>query len=159
VDPESWKPLPEGHIGETWISGPSIAAGYWNQAGPSQGTFEGYLDGSQPDLHPGPYLRTGDLGFLQDGELYITGRIKDLIIVQGLNHYPQDIEITVEKSHPALLPRPAPHLPSIRWHLVVIADSPPALEEHRSAGIFNFDLSSQPFECSLKNTRQLCLSF
>jgi acyl-CoA synthetase (AMP-forming)/AMP-acid ligase II len=104
VDPESCKPCPEGRIGEVWVSGPSIADGYWKQAEASRQTFQAYPDGSQPDLHPGPYLRTGDLGFLQDGELYIAGRLKDLIIAQGLNHYPQDIELTVEKSHPALRP-------------------------------------------------------
>jgi acyl-CoA synthetase (AMP-forming)/AMP-acid ligase II len=104
VDPESLEPCQEGQIGEVWMAGDSVAQGYWNQAEASQRTFQAYLDGSRVNIYPGPYLRTGDLGCFQDGELYITGRLKDMIILQGLNHYPQDIEITVEKSHSALRP-------------------------------------------------------
>jgi acyl-CoA synthetase (AMP-forming)/AMP-acid ligase II len=104
VDPDVLKPCPEGQVGEVWIAGPNVAGGYWNQREASQRTFQAFLDGIQVDTYAGPYLRTGDLGFCQDGELYITGRLKDLIIVQGLNHYPQDIEASVEKSHQALRP-------------------------------------------------------
>jgi acyl-CoA synthetase (AMP-forming)/AMP-acid ligase II len=100
VDPESLTPCPADKVGEIWVSGPSIAQGYWNRPEETQQTFQAYL----ADTGDGPFLRTGDLGFLQDGELFITGRIKDVIIIRGQNHYPQDIELTVEKSHPALRP-------------------------------------------------------
>ncbi|WP_199301018.1 fatty acyl-AMP ligase [Trichocoleus sp. FACHB-90] len=100
VDPESLTPCPDTQIGEIWVSGPSVADGYWNRPEETEKTFHGYL----ADTKEGPFLRTGDLGFLQDGELFVTGRIKDVIIIRGQNHYPQDIELTVEKSHPALRP-------------------------------------------------------
>jgi len=98
VDPESLTPCPDNQVGEIWVSGLSIAQGYWNQPDLTNKTFHAYL----ANTGDGPFLRTGDLGFLQDGELFITGRIKDVIIIRGQNHYPQDIELTVEKSHPAL---------------------------------------------------------
>ncbi len=89
-----------GEIGEIWASGPSIAQGYWQRTEETQRTFQAYL----ADTGEGPFLRTGDLGFMQDGELFITGRLKDLIIIRGRNYYPQDIERIVEQSHPALRP-------------------------------------------------------
>ncbi|MEH2067483.1 MAG: AMP-binding protein [Nostoc sp.] len=85
-------------VGEIWVSGSSVAQGYWNLPEETQRTFQAYL----ADTKAGPFLRTGDLGFLKDGELFVTGRLKDLIIIRGRNHYPQDIELTVERSHPAL---------------------------------------------------------
>jgi acyl-CoA synthetase (AMP-forming)/AMP-acid ligase II len=100
VDPESLTLCPDDKVGEIWVSGQSVAQGYWNRAEETKQTFHAYL----ADTGEGPFLRTGDLGFLQDGELFITGRIKDMMIVRGQNHYPQDIELTVEKSHPALRP-------------------------------------------------------
>ncbi len=87
----------EGEVGEIWVGGASIAQGYWNQPSASQETFGGRL----PGTGDGPYLRTGDLGFLLDGELYVTGRKKDLVIIRGRNFYPQDIERSVEQAHPA----------------------------------------------------------
>lgn len=89
--------LPD-EVGEIWVSSDSVAQGYWNRPEETEHTFKAYL----ADSGEGPFLRTGDLGFLQDGEIFITGRIKDLIIIRGRNHYPQDIELTVEQSHPAL---------------------------------------------------------
>ena len=83
-----------GQVGEIWVSGPSVARGYWNLPRETEATFNAFLESGR-----GPFLRTGDLGFMRDGELYITGRIKDLIIVRGRKHYPQDIEQTVEQSH------------------------------------------------------------
>jgi len=85
-------------VGEIWVSDPSVAQGYWNRPEETKNTFCAYL----ADTGEGPFLRTGDLGFLKDGELFVTGRKKDLIIIRGTNHYPQDIEWTVEQSHPAL---------------------------------------------------------
>ena len=87
-------------VGEVWVSGPNVAAGYWQNPEPTQETFAARIAG---DERPGCWLRTGDLGFLdEDCELYITGRIKDLIIIRGINHYPQDIEETVQDCHAAL---------------------------------------------------------
>ncbi|MEW6367287.1 MAG: amino acid adenylation domain-containing protein [Acidobacteriota bacterium] len=100
VDPETLITLEPGGVGEVLVSGPSIARGYWNRPDETARTFAAFLS-SNAD---GPFLRTGDLGFLHDGELFITGRIKDLIIIRGRNHYPQDIEATVEKCHPAIRP-------------------------------------------------------
>ena len=86
-----------GEIGEIWISGDSVAGGYWNNPEATAYTFNACLADSDES-----FLRTGDLGFLSDGELYVTGRLKDLIIIRGLNHYPQDIEQTAEQSHTSL---------------------------------------------------------
>jgi amino acid adenylation domain-containing protein len=85
-------------VGEIWVSGSSIGQGYWNRKQETEETFRAYLADSRERL----FLRTGDLGFLQNGELFITGRLKDLIIIRGRNLYPQDIELTAECSHPAL---------------------------------------------------------
>jgi acyl-CoA synthetase (AMP-forming)/AMP-acid ligase II len=97
ANPETFEPCADGRVGEIWVSSASVTKGYWNRPQQTQETFQAYLkDGS------GPFLRTGDLGFLQNSELYVTGRIKDIIIIRGQNHYPQDVELTVQKSHPAL---------------------------------------------------------
>ena len=100
VDPHESAPCPAGEVGEIWVSGPSVARGYWNRAEETARTFGARL----ADTGDGPFLRTGDLGFVSDGELFVTGRLKDLIIIRGVNHYPQDIEQTVQSSHPALRP-------------------------------------------------------
>jgi len=100
VDPDSCTRCAADQIGEIWVSGPSVARGYWQQPAATAQTFQAYL----ADTGAGPFLRTGDLGFLQDNELFVTGRLKDLIIVRGRNYYPQDIEQTVEQCHPALQP-------------------------------------------------------
>jgi len=93
VDPETELPVGAGSIGEIWVSGPTVAKGYRNRADDARVTFQARLAGDRNE----PYLRTGDLGFLRNGELFITGRSKDLIIVRGRNHYPQDIEHTVAR--------------------------------------------------------------
>ena len=98
VDPETGRPCASDRPGEIWAAGPSVAKGYWNRPGETAHTFGGRLEPSGD----GPFLRTGDLGFLRGGELYITGRLKDLIIIDGRNHYPQDIEAAAEGSHPAV---------------------------------------------------------
>ncbi|XXT19046.1 amino acid adenylation domain-containing protein [Sorangium sp. So ce429] len=99
VDPETAAPCGPGTIGEIWMSGPSVAMGYWEREEETARTFGARLASGE-----GPYLRTGDLGLLHDGELYIAGRLKDVIILRGRNHYPQDIEKTAEESHPAVRP-------------------------------------------------------
>ena len=98
VDPVSLIELKDGQVGEIWVYGPGVARGYWNRPEDTIRIFNAYLS----DTGEGPFLRTEDLGFIENGELYITGRIKDLIIIRGLNHYPQDIEWTVERCHTAL---------------------------------------------------------
>ncbi|GAB4385516.1 MAG: fatty acyl-AMP ligase [Elainellaceae cyanobacterium] len=99
VDPDRLTPYPANQVGEIWVAGPSVAQGYWNNPEQTQQTFQAHIAHTEV----GPFLRTGDLGFLrEDGELFVTGRLKDVIIIRGANHYPQDIERTVEQSHPAL---------------------------------------------------------
>jgi acyl-CoA synthetase (AMP-forming)/AMP-acid ligase II len=100
VDPETATRCPKDGIGEIWVRGPTVTPGYWGKTGLTQETFSACL----VDTLEGPFLRTGDLGFLEDGELYVTGRIKDIVIIRGRKHYPQDIELTVEQSHPDLKP-------------------------------------------------------
>ncbi|QRK05626.1 amino acid adenylation domain-containing protein [Archangium violaceum] len=101
VHPETGVPCAAGEVGEIWVSGPSVAQGYWGQPEATARAFHGVPQGAKD----GPrFLRTGDLGFLLDGELFVTARLKDLIIIRGRNHYPQDLELTVEKTHPALRP-------------------------------------------------------
>ena len=99
ADPETLTPLPENQVGEILIAGPGVAKGYWRQLEETKRTFEVYLGEGEKW---GPFLRSGDLGFLSDGELYITGRIKELMIFWGRNRYPQEIEQTVQKCHPGL---------------------------------------------------------
>jgi len=100
VNPDTCMRCLPDEVGEIWVSGPSIAQGYWQKPEETKQTFQAYL----VDTGEGPFLRTGDLGFLQEGELFVTGRLKDLIIIRGRNHYPQDIELTVEQCHPLLRP-------------------------------------------------------
>ena len=100
VAPDARKHCQSDEVGEIWVQGPSIAQGYWNQPESSKETFQAYL----ADSGEGPFLRTGDLGFFHQGELYITGRVKDLIILHGRNHYPQDLELTAQCSHSLLTP-------------------------------------------------------
>ena len=98
VNPDSLTRCEEGQVGEIWVSGGSIASGYWNRPSATKETFQAYLQ----DMGEGSFLRTGDLGFFSNGNLFVTGRMKDVIIIRGSNHYPQDIELTVQKSHRAL---------------------------------------------------------
>ena len=99
VDPETCRQLPPGHVGEIWVAGPQVATGYWRRPEETQQTFAAQLADGE-----GPFLRTGDLGLFENDELFIVGRRKELIIDQGRNHYPQDIEQTVENCDAALKP-------------------------------------------------------
>ena len=100
VDPETREPLAPDQVGEIWVAGPSVAGGYWKNPEETERVFAAHT--FQGD---GPFLRTGDLGFVRaDGELLVTGRHKDLIILRGRNYYPQDLELASEMSHPALRP-------------------------------------------------------
>jgi acyl-CoA synthetase (AMP-forming)/AMP-acid ligase II len=98
VDPESGIVCADRQVGEIWVQGPSVALGYWNRPEESRQTFHA----RRADTGTGPYLRTGDLGFLHQDELFVTGRIKELIVIRGRNHYPQDIEQTVQSVRPEL---------------------------------------------------------
>lgn len=98
VDPESFKECLPDQVGEIWVAGPSVAQGYWNHPAATDECFRAHLSTGKG----GPFLRTGDLGFIAKGELYITGRLKDVVIIRGMNHYPQDIEWTVEQCADAL---------------------------------------------------------
>ncbi|MCA0401793.1 MAG: amino acid adenylation domain-containing protein, partial [Proteobacteria bacterium] len=96
VDPETGKARAEGEVGEIWLSGPSIAGGYWNRPEETRAAFGHRVPGIE-----GRFLRTGDLGFVQDGHLYVSGRIKEMMIFNGRNLYPQDIEATIEPLSPS----------------------------------------------------------
>jgi long-chain fatty acid adenylase/transferase FadD26 len=97
VDAETRTENPAGMVGEIWLHGDNIANGYWRNPQLSQRTFGGQLVGPSPGTPLGPWLRTGDLGVIYDGELFIIGRIKDVLIVDGRNHYPDDIEATTQE--------------------------------------------------------------
>jgi acyl-CoA synthetase (AMP-forming)/AMP-acid ligase II len=99
VDPETGHRIPAGGVGEIWLAGPSVAQGYFGKPEATEHTFRARIAG---DPSAGPFLRTGDLGFLRGGELYVAGRIKDLIVVRGRKLHPQDLERTAEAAHPAL---------------------------------------------------------
>jgi acyl-CoA synthetase (AMP-forming)/AMP-acid ligase II len=102
VDPETRARLDADRIGEIWAAGPNVGRGYWRNPEATEAAFAAEIVGEEGS---GTWLRTGDLGFLdEDGELFITGRLKELIIIRGINHYPQDIENTVQRCHPALRP-------------------------------------------------------
>jgi fatty acid CoA ligase FadD32 len=140
ADPESCQELPDGRVGEIWVLGPNVALGYWRKPAHSSAAFGGWLSGAAIGVPPGPWLRTGDLGVIHEGELYVTGRLKDVIIVDGRNHFPQDIEVTVQEAHPGIRPDhvaafavPGPETE----RLVIVAErsrrSPPDPEEVRRA--------------------------
>lgn len=99
VDCSTMNECPPGQIGEIWVSGASVADGYWQRPDESRRTFRARLATGK-----GTFLRTGDLGIVDDGELYVTGRAKDVVIIRGLNHYPEDIEFTMGDCHPRLRP-------------------------------------------------------
>jgi len=98
VNPDTCELCESNEIGEIWVQSGSVAQGYWNRKEQSEATFKAQVKGLEGET----FLRTGDLGFLQDGELFVTGRLKDLIIIRGRNHYPQDIELTIDQAHPAV---------------------------------------------------------
>jgi acyl-CoA synthetase (AMP-forming)/AMP-acid ligase II/acyl carrier protein len=95
VDPQTRLPCGDGEVGEIWVQGPSVARAYYGRPEATAATFGGHL----ADTGEGPFLRTGDLGFLRDGQLFVTGRLKDVIIIRGRNYYPEDIERSVERAH------------------------------------------------------------
>ncbi|EXE47905.1 AMP-binding enzyme family protein [Acinetobacter sp. 766875] len=102
VNPHTHKEVAAHEVGEIWLAGESVTAGYWQKPEINQETFEATIldEAGQPSKEY--YLRTGDMGFIKDGDLYVTGRLKDVIIIRGKNYYPQDIECSVEMAHPAV---------------------------------------------------------
>jgi acyl-CoA synthetase (AMP-forming)/AMP-acid ligase II len=96
VDAATQQPVAAGEEGEIWVKGAHVVEGYWNKPAETAASFGAVIDGA------GPFLRTGDLGFLSADELYVTGRLKDLIVYQGVNIEPSDLEATVASAHPAL---------------------------------------------------------
>ncbi|ASS75351.1 hypothetical protein CIG75_10345 [Tumebacillus algifaecis] len=98
ASPDTLSLCSEGEVGEIWVKSPSVAQGYWNRREQTEEVFHAFLT----DTGDGPFLRTGDLGFAQDQELFVTGRLKDLVIIRGRNYYPQDLEFCVQKSHQAV---------------------------------------------------------
>ncbi|MDP9866786.1 MULTISPECIES: fatty acyl-AMP ligase [Streptosporangium] len=117
VDPGTRAVLPEGRVAEIWVRGGSVARGYWQRAEASHDAFGGHTaDGD------GPFLRTGDLGFLLDGELYVTGRIKDVVIVNGRNLYPQDLEEAARRAHPSLGAAAAFGIEAAGEHVVLVQE-------------------------------------
>jgi long chain fatty acid CoA FadD26 len=97
VDPETGIEKPEGSIGEIWVRGDNVALGYWQKPELTNSVFHAQINQPSPGTPVGPWLRTGDLGALSEGEIFIMGRLKDLLIVDGRNHYPDDIEATIRE--------------------------------------------------------------
>ncbi|MBU2651612.1 MAG: fatty acyl-AMP ligase, partial [Bacteroidetes bacterium] len=100
ADPETLKVCPDDIVGEIWVSGSIVTKGYWKKPDETENIFNAYTS----DTREGPFLRTGDLGFRHNGELFIAGRIKDMIIIRGRNYYPQDIELITESASQAIRP-------------------------------------------------------
>lgn len=117
ADPETRLQCRPDEVGEIWIAGPSVAQGYWGKPAETEQTFAAYL----ADTGEGPFLRTGDLGFVRAGELFITGRCKDLVVIAGANYYPNDLEATVQDCHPAF--------PSGRGAVFAVTAEPNAAEQ------------------------------
>ncbi|CAJ1506428.1 AMP-binding protein [[Mycobacterium] kokjensenii] len=97
VDPETCTECAGGTVGEIWTAGENVAGGYWQRPEETRKVFAATLADPSPDTPAGPWLRTGDLGFISEGELFIVGRMKDLLIIYGRNHYPEDIEATLQE--------------------------------------------------------------
>lgn len=100
VQPDTCVSLPADGVGEIWVGGPTRAGGYYNQPAATEQGFQAVV----ADTGEGPFLRTGDLGFVHGGQVFVTGRLKDMIILRGENHYPQDLEWSAEHAHPAIRP-------------------------------------------------------
>ncbi|QTA91519.1 type I polyketide synthase [Desulfonema magnum] len=130
VNPDTLEPCQPNEIGEIWVSGKNVARGYWEKPKETKQTFRAYFS----DTGKGPFLRTGDLGFFSHGALFIAGRLKDVIIVRGRNYYPQDIELTAERSYPRLRPGCSAAFQveaDGKEHLVIVAEVERRFKERR----------------------------
>ncbi|MEV7130404.1 condensation domain-containing protein, partial [Streptomyces sp. NPDC093260] len=123
VDPGTGAALPDGRVGEIWVSGDSVARGYWNAPEATERTFGAAL----PDRPGVRWLRTGDLGFRSDGELFVSGRRKDVLIVRGRNHFPQEVEQSAESAHPGLRPGCSAAVQTADGRVVLVAEVRPAV--------------------------------
>ncbi|MEU2874950.1 amino acid adenylation domain-containing protein [Streptomyces sp. NPDC007070] len=123
VDPETGAALPDGRVGEIWVTGNSVARGYWNAPEATARTFGAELHG-RPGVR---WLRTGDLGFRSDGELFVSGRRKDVLIVRGRNHFPQEVEQNAEAAHPGLRPGCSAAVQTADGRVVLVAEVRPAV--------------------------------
>ena len=135
VHPETRRPLPDNEIGEIWINSQSCGVGYFERPEISEEIFRARLN---PDNGKG-YVRSGDLGFMHNGELYVAGRLKDMIIVRGVNRYPQDIEATVEGCHPLTRSGGAAAFAFTRWdreHLVIVCEVDRMKKAQQWDGVF-----------------------
>jgi FkbH-like protein len=122
-----WKTLqecPPGQVGEIWVSGPGVAMGYWNRPEENREVFGASL----PSQSSRRFLRSGDLGLVHEGQLFIAGRLKDLIIVHGQNYYPEDIELIAAQSHPALRNSPGAAFAAPDETIVVVQEVRPAAD-------------------------------
>ena len=121
VNPDTFESCPEDEVGEIWVSGSIVTKGYWNNKIATNDIFNAFVKND----NGGPYLRTGDMGFFHDGELFVSGRFKDIIIIRGRNYYPQDIEYLAENSHPDLRKNACAAFSVSRdgtEHLVIVAE-------------------------------------
>jgi acyl-CoA synthetase (AMP-forming)/AMP-acid ligase II len=124
-------------VGEIWISGSSVAIGYWQNPEATKATFQAKLSD-----RPEHWLRTGDLGFIRNGELFVTGRLKDLLILWGRNHYPQDIELTVQNSHPSLRIDAGAAFSIEVNHQITIQESLVIVQEVERSALRNLDVDA-----------------
>jgi acyl-CoA synthetase (AMP-forming)/AMP-acid ligase II/acyl carrier protein len=158
MDPETGGVQESGKIGEVWASGSTIAMGYWGKPALTQAVFRASPAGVDDPV----WLRTGDLGFQHNGDLYITGRLKDLIIIRGRNFYPQDIEEVMETSHPAIRKSCSAAFPidhAGKEQLALVAEVGRAVKEPETAGIFESIVAAvsrefeiQPYRITLIRT-------
>lgn len=121
IDPDTRRPCRADQIGEIWVAGDHVAQGYWRRPDESAATFAAHIDGSPASR----YLRTGDLGAFIDDELFVVGRLKDMVIIRGTNYYPHDIEHTVQSAHPSVRPGGCAAFSTVRdsvESLVVVAE-------------------------------------
>lgn len=160
VDPANRKPLPERDVGEIWVAGPSKCAGYWGDPAGSAETFMASIGGRHASSAR-RYLRTGDLGFLHDGELYVCGRLKDLIIIRGQNYHPQDIEAAIERRcagvrRGGLAAFETDHEGEAQLVLMVEPESPKAHPElSRIAEVVRYEIGLVPDEILLVAPRSI----
>ncbi|MGV0624905.1 fatty acyl-AMP ligase [Mycolicibacter minnesotensis] len=132
VDPETRRRCQADEVGEIWVAGPSVAQGYWRKPQETERTFAAVL----ADTGQGPFLRTGDRGFLRDGELFVTGRCQDLITIDGTHYYPADIEMTVQACDPVLLAgRGAAFAVQPRWNAVERLTVVQEVQRHHSVDL------------------------
>jgi len=145
VDPQTCTELPDGSVGEIWVRGDHVGPGYWNNRDRTESTFHGYLSAPTPGTPEGPWLRSGDLAVISEGYLFIIGRIKDLLVVNGRNHYPDDIESTIQeitRGRVAAIAVPADDTEQLVAIVEVKATQQTPAEQSEALGAIKRELSS-----------------